>query len=1069
MNEAAPTSSQVKLSTLPAVVVGAPSPGSLRSPPSPTGRGGQPSPGSPVGEPRSPKGRGTEELRGPRYWRSLEELAGHPEFEALLANEFPQGASEWQVTLSRRRFLQLAGASMALAGIYGCTRQPDEAIVPYVQQPENVIPGKPLFFATAHTLNGYARGILVESHEGRPTKIEGNPDHPASPGPQPADHGTRWGSADIFAQAAILELYDPDRSQTVHYLDQISTWDDFTTAMQKLMTEQRAQGGAGFRILTETVTSPTLARQIEALLAALPQARWHQYQPINRDHARAGALMAFGRDVQTVYQFDRAERVLALDADFLAAGPAGGRYARDFIARRQVNKDTTQMNRLYVVEPSPTITGAMADHRLSVRPSQVETAARALAKRLGVDGAAGDETGLDDAWIAAAADDLRAHAGQAVVVVGEDQPAVVHALGHAINEKLGAFGKTVVFRRSVEAHSEDQNKSLRELTADMAAGKVETLIILGGNPVYHAPADLKFPELIQKMKSKLCIHSGLYHDETAYWCHWHIPQAHELETWGDGRAFDGTVTIQQPLIAPLFGGHSTYEILAALLESPQRSGHEILREAWRAGRMSGVAGAIRTFEDSGPASDERAWRKALHDGLVAGTQAPLVEVSLKTGLDWSATSRTGSGAGEYELILRPDPTVGDGRFANNGWLQELPKPLTKLTWDNAALVSPATAARLTVGSGDVIEIADGPRTLEVPAWVLPGQADGCITLHLGYGRNRVGKVGEGCGVNAYYLRTSEALDASRSVRIKKTGRKVTLAGTQHHSVMENRDLVRTGTLDEFKSDRFLKMSPVERQTVLPLTMYDTHSYTEGNQWALSINLSSCIGCNACVIACQSENNIPVVGKEQVQAGREMHWIRVDRYYEGESEESLTVNPLTHFQPLPCMHCENAPCETVCPVGATQHSGEGLNEMVYNRCIGTRYCSNNCPYKVRRFNFLQFTDNATPSYKLMRNPDVTVRQRGVMEKCTYCVQRIQEVKIEAQKVNRAIGDGEIVTACQSACPTEAIVFGNKNDPASKIARLKKEPHDYGLLTDLNTRPRTTYLARVRNPNPRISHS
>ncbi len=971
--------------------------------------------------------------RGPEYWRSLEELAETEAFQEFLHREFPQNASEWMDPVGRRGFLKLMGASLALAGFSACSASPaptNEKIVPYVRPPEEIVPGKPLFFATAMPLGGYATGLLAESHMGRPTKIEGNPQHPAS-----------LGAADAFAQASVLTLYDPDRSQVIIRAGQIGSWSAFLAELSLALDAQRARQGAGLRVLTETVTSPTLASQMQALLTQFPQAKWHQYEPAGRDNIRLGARLAFGEFVETQYRLDKADVILALDSDFLTMGPGCLRHAHDFAERRRPQGKDTRMNRLYAVESTPTNTGAMADHRLPVRAGEIEAFARAVAQGLGlpVEGAAAPAAHTK--WIAALVRDLQQHHGSSLVVAGEPQPPAVHALAHAMNQALGNVGRSVVYTDPVEANPVDQMASLRELVQEMDAGKVNVLVILGGNPVFTAPADLKFADRLSKVG--LRVHLGLYEDETSQLCHWHIPEAHYLESWSDVRALDGTVTILQPLIAPLYGGKSAHELMAALMGASDKSGYDILREYWRGKSQA------KNFE--------LFWRTALHDGVIAGTALPPRSVTLKAGAGRSGTQVQAGGG--LEIIFRPDPTIWDGRFANNGWLQELPKPMSKLTWDNAALVSPATAERLGLSAGDVVELQHAGRTVQAPVWILPGHAPDSVTVHLGYGRTRAGSVGTGIGFNPYAIRTAAAPWFAPGLGIRKIGAQYSLVSTQSHNSMEGRNPVRAGTLEEYaRHPEFAREMGEEPPP--GLSLYPGVTY-EGYAWGMAIDLNACTGCNACVMACQSENNSPIVGKDQVAREREMHWIRIDRYYQGGLD-----NPTVHHQPVMCQHCENAPCEPVCPVGATLHSSEGLNDMVYNRCIGTRYCSNNCPYKVRRFNFLAYQDFETPSLKLMRNPNVTVRSRGVMEKCTYCVQRINAAKIEAEKADRPVRDGEILTACQQACPTQAIVFGNINDPGSRVAKLKAEPRNYSLLGDLNTRPRTSYLARVRNPNPEI---
>jgi len=968
---------------------------------------------------------------GPEYWRSLEELADTPEFLALLERDFPRQASGFVSAVDRRQFLKLVGASLALAGLNACTRQPEEKVVPYVRQPEEIVPGVPLFYATALPLGGVAAGVLVESHMGRPTKVEGNPDHPSS-----------LGATDAFAQAAVLQLYDPDRSQVVTHIGEIRPWSAFLAAVRTAIEGQREQHGAGLRILTGTVTSPTLADQLRSLQASLPLSKWYQYEPLHRDNAREGARLAFGELVDCQYRVDQADVILALDADFLSCGAGHLRHVRNFTAKRQVTTARAAMNRLYVVESTPTNTGAAADHRLPLRASEIEGCARAVAAGLGIKVQTGGGLEAHAKWIAALVRDLRAHRGKSLVIAGDGQPPVVHALAHVLNQGLGNVGRTVVYTDPVEVNATLQTASLRELTIDMQAGRVAMLLILGGNPVFNAPADVPFKAALAKVP--LSVHLNLYSDETTELCHWHVPEAHPLEAWSDARADDGTISIIQPLIAPLYGGKTAHEILAAISDRPDRTSHDIVRDYWRRQR--------------GGADFEPFWRKALHDGLIPDTALPAKAVVLRE--DAVAAAPSAAAAHGLELIFRPDATIYDGRFANNGWLQELPKPLTRLTWDNAALISPATAQQLGVANEDVVELRQGDRTVRAPIWIMPGHAANAVTVHLGYGRRRAGRLGTGAGFDAYALRTAAASWVASGLELVRTGERYPLSTTQQHQSMEGRHLVRAGTLDEYRAHpefaREMEEQPAASDTLYP----NDHPY-DSYAWGMTIDLNACTGCNACVIACQAENNIAVVGKTEVARGHEMHWIRVDRYYAGDLD-----NPATYHQPVPCMQCENAPCELVCPVGATVHSSEGLNDMVYNRCVGTKYCSNNCPYKVRRFNWFLYSNQTVESLKLVNNPDVTVRTRGVMEKCTYCVQRINGARIQAQKEDRQIRDGEIVTACQQVCPAGAIVFGNVNDPNSRVAQLKAEPRNYALLGELNTRPRTTYLARVRNPNPEI---
>jgi MoCo/4Fe-4S cofactor protein with predicted Tat translocation signal len=979
-----------------------------------------------------------EQSRGREYWRSLEELAATDGFEEMLEREFPRQAADWtNDAAGRRQFLKVMGASLALAGLSACTRQPTETIMPYVRQPEEVIPGKPLFFATAVPTAAIAMGVLVESHLGRPTKVEGNPDHPAS-----------LGATDAITQASILDLYDPDRSQTLTYLGDIRPWSGFLgTVREALASSQTENKGAGLRFLTGATTSPTLADQFRTILQKFPAAKWHRYEPAGRQASLAGARQAFGQPVNTYYQIANADVILALDADFLCSGPASVRYAADFAARRRVRGNQTAMNRLYVVESTATPTGAKADHRLPMRALDIEAFAAAVAAGVGASGAdtsAGTQmsSGPHAKWIAALVKDLMQHRGSSVVIPGEHQPAAVHVLAYAINSALGNDGKTVIHTDALDPNPVDDFDSLRELVRDMQSGKVEMLVIVGGNPVYNAPVDIDFARSMSKVK--LRIHVGLYADETSELCQWHVPEAHFLETWSDARAYDGTVTILQPLIQPLYFGRSVHELLGAFGDTPNQTPYEIVKGYWNR-QHTGA-----DFEDW--------WRKAVHDGIVPNTALPARQLTFHP----PTSNLTKPVQGGLEIVFRTDPYIFDGRFANNGWLQELPKPLTTLTWDNAVLISPRTAERLQLQSEDLVELNYRGRKVRAPIWILPGHADESVTVHLGYGRTNAGRVGNGLGFNAYALRTSDAPSIGSGLEIVKTGSKYPLAVTQNAHLMEGRAIVISGNIDEYRNKPGFAKEKAEEPPP-ELTIYPGYKY-EGYAWGMAIDQTACVGCNACMVACQSENNIPVVGKDQVLMRRMMHWLRVDNYYQGSMD-----NPQTYFQPVPCMHCENAPCELVCPVQATNHSSEGLNDMVYNRCVGTRYCSNNCPYKVRRFNFFLYSDWNTPSLKLQRNPDVSVRSRGVMEKCTYCVQRINEGKIEAEKEGRRVHDGEIQTACQGACPTQAIVFGDINDPASRVAKLKAEPLNYSLLAELNTRPRTTYLAALRNPNPEIENS
>ena len=1002
------------------------------------------------------------EKSGKQYWRTLEELADDPHFEDLLHREFPRHASEWDDAVDRRDFLKLMGASLALAGMAGCGRPDIDHIVPYVKQPDGLILGRPNFYATAMPFGAATVGVLVESHEGRPTKIEGNPDHPSS-----------LGATSALVQASILNLYDPDRSQTVQQAGEIRSWSAFLDAAHDLATNVKATNGAGFRILSGATTSPTLTAQIQNLLKLYPEAKWYQWEPAAGDGAREGAMLAFGRNVNTVYEVSKANVIVSLDSDFLASGPGHIAYAKQFSRRRKLNGPSDTMNRLYVVEPTPSVTGSSADHRLPLRSSDVELFARALAGKLGI-GSGATLSGEAANWVDIVAKDLQKERGASLVVAGEYQPAAVHALAHAINAALGNVGKNLHYTEPIAGDAGNLD-AIRNLCVEMDHGKVDLLLILGGNPVYNAPHDFDFVNKLKRVST--AIHLSPYFDETSAYCQWHVAESHFLETWSDARAHDGTASIVQPLISPLYYTRSAHDLIAAFSDKPGMPAYDAVRAYWT------------DTSSHLPSSIDVGWRKWLNDGVIPGTKAAPINAELKFNAS-SLPAVQSAPADQIEFIFRPDPNVYDGRFANNGWLQELPRPVTKLTWDNAALISPKLAQqrdfahKVQSRGGEhgqvrvpLVDIELNQSKVTAAVWTLPGQAENTVVLPLGYGRMRAGYTGTDKGFNAYVVRTSNALWAATGGKMTATGDSYPLACTQYHFNMEGRQILSNATLSEYqKNPNFAH----EHDETPPKedSLYKAFAYP-GYAWGMAIDLTKCNGCNACVVACQSENNIPVVGKDQVMRGREMHWIRIDRYYThtesatsgkttgDPSEYNPTLdNPPTFFQPVPCQQCENAPCEQVCPVGATVHSAEGLNDMVYNRCIGTRYCSNNCPYKVRRFNFLRFQDWDTPQLKLMRNPEVTVRSRGVMEKCTYCVQRINNVRIDAEKQNRTIRDGEIVTACESACPSEAIVFGNANDPNSQVAKLKAQQRNYSILGELNSRPRTTYLAAVRNPNPEL---
>lgn len=1059
---------------------------------------------------------------GPKYWRSLGELASTPGFKAQLAREFPEGASSLE-GVDRRHFMKIMAASFALGGVglAGC-RRPEAHILPFGKSVEGVIPGLPLYFATAMPLRKSAIPLLAETHEGRPTKVEGNPTY--------APHG---GASSLAAQASVLDLYDPDRATTHTQNGATVTGAAVKDLLTALGKDSAANGGAGLAFLADESSSPTRARLVAKLRKQFPSAIWAEYEPVQDEPPVAAAKAAFGRNVKPLYRFAKAKRVVAIDADFLHAESGSLYYARDFAKGRKVVKRDDPMNRLYAVESGFTLTGSMADHRLRLASSHMLAFAAALANK--VMGASPLDVlaqGLDfprqAEWLEACADDLKSHKGECLIVAGAHQPASVHAIAYALNAYLGNIGHTVDF---VETGSSNAS-TIGELAAAIKAGSVKSLVVLGGNPAYNAPADLDWAAL-QKSVSNV-IRYGYYVDETSQAAGTHIAATHYLESWGDARTVDGTVVPVQPMILPLFGGLTEIEVLALILGEANTDPY------------SQVHTTITSLAGGGDA--ETAFRKFLHDGLLAGSAYPIVDVKFDikgTGpLFKSAPAPEALSASNLEVRFAPDYKIDDGRFINNGWLQECPDPMSKITWDNAILVSPRLAKELGITpKGSVlqvarVELADSDRGMEMaplaevtvngytitgPVHIQPGLSNYTLVLPLGYGRKVTGRIGEGSGFNAYAARTSGTPAYATGATIRITGERVRLASTQEHWSMEGRDLVREANLEEVHEENGpglgfakeigleaeappiygeegAKMTLAQKVTETPRgnSLYENPNYDGVHQWGMSIDLNTCIGCNACVVACQAENNIPIVGREQVLRGREMHWIRLDRYYSdgkisskafgGPENMIIPEDPQVSMQPLNCMQCELAPCEMVCPVNATVHDDEGLNVMAYNRCIGTRYCANNCPYKVRRFNYFDWNEREIDKLylgpvgphgmpellKMSKNPQVTVRMRGVMEKCTYCVQRIENGKIQ-HKVRMAkagrpgdvvVPDGEIKVACQQACPVEAIEFGNLLDSSSRVVQAKEREQDYALLGYLNTRPRTTYLAKLRNPNPRM---
>lgn len=989
-------------------------------------------------------------------WRSIEERAGSSDLQAAARHEFPKGADQLD-GVSRRNFVQLLGASLAVSGGAACYR-PNQPIVPYVRRPPEVTPGNPLHFATAFALEGFGHGLVVESHAGRPTKIEGNADHPDS-----------GGAASVIDQALVQGLYDNDRSRQIRWEGQPVAWRTALAAITEMTSALETDGGAKLRFLVEPSTSPLVGDLKQRILRRFPKAKFVYYSPVASDGALEGARLAFGRPLDPRHDLGSARVILSLDDDFLADGPEQLRLHREFSAHRVPG---AAMNRLYVAEPCPTVTGGMADHRLRVRGSEVIAVAQAvlveLAKQPGLDGLAPlaslpkaqPQVNVDARWVAAVAKDLAKNRGKCVIFAGRRQPAALHALVHAMNIALGNAGSTVTWRAALRDDPQATMQALQDLASDIAAGNVDVLVITARNPVYGAPADFQLDKILGRAGKQ--IYMAPYEDETAALTSSFIPEAHVLESWGDTRGIDGTVSLIQPLIAPLWSGLTEVDLLAAFVGDGDKGAHALLKQYWQK-RATAEGWSMPTGFDS-------AWEGWLSRGSIERTAANAEGgvTTDPTRLAVAIKPLLGQGphGGGLEVAFAVDPKIYDGRFANNAWLQELPHPITKITWDNAVLISQSTAQKLQLTTADVVRIDLGDRSVSGPLYVQPGHADDAITLSLGYGRKGGEAIARGVGFRAGVLRASTGFWFARGAALTKTTtRRYKFGITQDHWRTEDRDPAMSTTLEAFTQEGSPVRDKLEmRRHPLPnIQGQEPVDYSgQAFKWAMAIDLSKCSGCNACIIACQSENNIPVVGRDNVRIGREMHWIRLDRYYVGDIE-----NPEIVHQPSACVHCETAPCEYVCPVNATVHSDEGLNEMVYNRCIGTRYCSNNCPYKARRFNFLDYYDSVPAVKKMNANPDVTVRSRGVMEKCTYCVQRIERSRIDARVEGRTIRDGDVVTACQQGCPANAIEFGSLNERSSRVSKAHADDRRYNLLHELGTRPRTAYLARIRNPNPELA--
>lgn len=965
-----------------------------------------------------------------KLWRSLEQAAEDPAFLARASQEFPGLAHALADPIDRRQALKLMAASFVLTGLGACDSSESSGnLIPAVKIPVNIIPALPNFYATAHVLDGYASGIVVKHTMGRPVKVDGNPKHPAS-----------LGATDVFAQAQLLDFYDPDRAAEISVRGDPSDRQSLETALAAQRAALTADHGGGLRILTGTVTSPTLAAQLDALRRQYPEAQWVQWEPICRDAVRQGARLAYGRPIDVIAHLDRIDILLGIDSDLLSTAPGRSRYARDFAGRRNPSRTQT-MSRVYAIEPTPTLLGSVADHRFIAGPIELQHIVGALAAGI----LRNTPTTSTPDWLNAVIADLKAAHGRALVQVGADQPADIHALAHAMNEALGARGSGFDLIEPVAHEPIDQADALRALIGDMRAGHVTHLLIIDSNPVFTAPATWGFAEALKQVPFSLALAANA--DETAGSTTWFVPKTHDWETWSDARAYDGTVTILQPQALPLFGGISAHEMLALYLDPAPVSAEQAVRATW-ATRLGG--------------DFAKQWSDALADGIVPDTanarsdvrlraeaSGPVPEASRLLPEAAHPVPATAAAGRALTVLFRPDPSLWDGRFANNPWLQELPRPLTKLVWDNPLLIAPDLAKRMRLENGDCVRLSIDGTSVVAPVWVMPGQAPDCITALLGSGRRAAGSIGDGNGVDYYPLTALKG-----PVVLHQQPGRVELASTVHHNLLLETppEILRHGTLAEFLANPHFAAN---EQT-------EPHLYRTAPPgpaaWAMSVDLNGCIGCNACIVACQAENNIPVVGKAQVLREREMHWLRIDRYFEGEAEA-----PESFFQPVLCMHCEEAPCENVCPVGATVHDSEGLNVMVYNRCVGTRFCSNNCPYKVRRFNFFGY-GNQQHRPPQSWNPDVTVRARGVMEKCSYCIQRVAEARIAADRESRPVG--EVKTACQTACPTQAFTFGNLADPQSEVSKRKRSPLDFAMLEAQATKPRTTYEALVRNPNPAI---
>lgn len=1016
----------------------------------------------------------SEEVKNPNYWKSLGELARNEEYEKFVEREFPENATELNDQVSRRSFLRVMGASIALAGFAAC-RRPVQKILPYTNMPEDVVPGEPLHYASAMPFQDVLAGIIVENNEGRPTKIEGNELHPASNG-----------NTSIFGQAEILQMYDPDRSRYVRKDGERSS----VRAFAKFCSDHFSNADQNIAFISEANSSPTYHRLKDQVMNKFSTTQWVTYEPFGEDNALEGTNIAFGQRLRTANKFDEANVIVSFDDDFLnpAADKNSLENTKQFAEGRHIESPEDGMNRFYAIESTHTLTGSNADNRLRIKSSDIAHFIYALAAEL-----SNSVSGLssfrdvqnkfsDHEWIPVLAEELLENRGDAILTVGREHSPELHATIAAMNAALGNAGQTVEYLEVPYLDDQNNRDAFAGLVDDLNSGDIDTVVLVGTNPAFTAPANLNFADALSNAAQ--VIHLSDFYDETSKLANWHINRAHFLEAWSDGYSYRGTRSVIQPQIEPLYSGISAIEFLSIILNGEQTKGYDLVQETWR---------------NYFTTNFQNRWEQTLHDGLAA--EKTFATETVQISSQFSARARnfianTPSAEGT-ELVIRPDSTIFDGRYANNGWLQELPKPMTKITWDNVALMSKKTADELGVeqaslGKSDVemIAITVNGRTVEMPAWIQPGHADDSITVTVGYGRDLIGRVANKAGFDTYPLRTTENMLFANNISLEMTGDLYEVACTQDHHSMEGRSLLRHATLQEYRENPDfstyasaygakmpgLAYADEHGGHDAPLTIFDAitkEDYPDYEpQWGMAIDLNACTGCGVCTIACTAENNIPVVGKREVSRGREMHWIRTDRYYDGDVNNAKALH-----QPVPCMHCELAPCEQVCPVSATTHSEDGINQMTYNRCIGTRYCANNCPYKVRRFNFFNYAEEFLTGgddpeiIQMAMNPNVTIRFRGVMEKCTYCYQRLNRAKIERdiETDGRTMKpkDGAVETACQQACPADAIYFGDLTDPDNEIVQIKQNNRNYLMLEELNTRPRTSYLSKISNPNPKLA--